>query len=111
MPNWKEQFGRVIIEALACAVPVVGSDSGQIPVLLRETEGGLIFKEGDADDLAKTLVGLIAHPEERQKLGQAGKRSVDERFTCEAVARQLHRILHSMVGQESASKAVQKEMV
>ena len=31
LPNWKEQFGRVIIEAMACGVPVVGSDSGAIP--------------------------------------------------------------------------------
>ena len=33
-PNWKEQFGRVIVEALACGVPVIGSDSGEIPNLV-----------------------------------------------------------------------------
>ena len=47
-PTWKEQFGRVIVEALSCGVPVVGSDSGEIPWLLELTGGGLVFAEGDA---------------------------------------------------------------
>ena len=46
-PTWKEQFGRVIIEALWCGVPVVGSDSGEIPWLIGLTGGGLVFPEGD----------------------------------------------------------------
>ena len=35
-PNWKEQFGRVLVEAMACGVPVVGSDSGEIPRVIGE---------------------------------------------------------------------------
>jgi glycosyltransferase involved in cell wall biosynthesis len=54
-PRWREQFGRVMVEALCCGVPVVGSDSGEIPVLLRRTGGGLIFREGDVENLAHTL--------------------------------------------------------
>ena len=46
-PTWKEQFGRVIVEALWCGVPVVGSDSGEIPWLIELTGGGLVFPEGD----------------------------------------------------------------
>ncbi|MDX1933053.1 MAG: glycosyltransferase [Capsulimonadales bacterium] len=98
MPNWKEQFGRVIIEALACHVPVIGSDSGQIPHLLRETGGGIIFREGDADDLAGSLKRLIESPEERSRLAVGGARIVEERFTCEAVAAQLHRIFEGVLG-------------
>jgi len=45
-PAWKEQFGRVIVEALWCGVPVVGSDSGEIPWLIELTGGGLTFAEG-----------------------------------------------------------------
>ena len=44
-PTWKEQFGRVVIEALWCGVPVVGSDSGEIPWLIELTGGGLTFPE------------------------------------------------------------------
>ena len=44
-PNWKEQFGRVLIEAMASGVPVIGSDSGAIPDVIGQA--GLIFPEGD----------------------------------------------------------------
>ena len=47
-PTWKEQFGRVIVEALWCGVPVVGSDSGEIPWLIELTGGGLVFPRATA---------------------------------------------------------------
>ena len=48
-PNWVEQFGRVLIEAMACGVAVVGSSSGEIPWVIGDA--GVIFPEGDADAL------------------------------------------------------------
>jgi glycosyltransferase involved in cell wall biosynthesis len=96
-PRWKEQFGRVLIEALASGVPVVGSDSGQIPHLIRETGGGLVFPEGDEAALALALDALIGNPAERARLAAAGGRAVRERFTCEAVARRLHALLSGIV--------------
>ncbi|GAB4466682.1 MAG: glycosyltransferase family 4 protein [Armatimonadaceae bacterium] len=94
-PSWKEQFGRVIIEALACGVPVAGSDSGQIPHLIRETGGGAVFPEGNAEALAEILAKWVENPDERKQLVQTGQHAVQERFTCEAVAFQLHQILKS----------------
>jgi glycosyltransferase involved in cell wall biosynthesis len=47
-PNWEEQFGRVIPEAMACGAAVVGSDSGEIPHLIRQSEGGLMFHPAQA---------------------------------------------------------------
>jgi glycosyltransferase involved in cell wall biosynthesis len=89
-PSWKEQFGRVVIEALACGVPVIGSNSGQIPHLIRDTRGGLIFAEGNAAHLAEKLLALIEHPEQRTQLGTAGAEAVRGRYTYDAVAGQLH---------------------
>jgi glycosyltransferase involved in cell wall biosynthesis len=51
--SWKEQFGRVLIEAKACGVPTVGSDSGAIPFVIGDPER--IFPEGDVNALANTL--------------------------------------------------------
>lgn len=96
-PTWKEQFGRVIIEALACGVPVIGSDSGQIPILLRETGGGLVFKEGNAEHLAAQILRIVDDPAERHRMGGAGKNSVQRSYTYEAVARQLHEVLRNAV--------------
>ena len=85
-PRWKEQFGRVIIEAMACGVPVVGSDSGEIPRLIETTNGGLVFREGDAGDLAARLLALLEDPTRRRQTGEAGRQSVTDRYSYEAVA-------------------------
>jgi glycosyltransferase involved in cell wall biosynthesis len=85
-PDWKEQFGRVIIEALACGTPVVGSDSGSIPHLVRDTEGGLVFPEGDAGTLADRLQTLIDRPERRRELASRGQKVVREKYSNSALA-------------------------
>jgi glycosyltransferase involved in cell wall biosynthesis len=85
-PVWKEQFGRVLIEAMACGVPVVGSNSGAIPEVIGEA--GLIFSEGDANALADSLHRLIASPELRADLAQRGLARVQGHYTQERIAQQ-----------------------
>ncbi len=92
-PTWKEQFGRVIIEAMACGVPVVGSDSGHIPHLIRETGGGEVFPEGDSTALAACLHRLLQDPNRRHELGVAGRNAVTTRYAYERVATALHDLL------------------
>lgn len=83
-PVWKEQFGRVLIEAMACGVPVIGSDSGAIPEVIGEA--GLIFPQGDATALAECLRRLIASPELRVELVQRGLARVQAHYTQERIA-------------------------
>ena len=83
-PSWKEQFGRVLIEAMACGVPVVGSDSGEIPNVIGDA--GLIFPENDASELATRLQTLMEHPDLRANLATAGRQWVLDRFTMASVA-------------------------
>lgn len=70
-PNWKEQFGRVIMEAMACGVPVIGSDSGEIPHVLGDA--GVIVPEGDAPALARALDALVQDPPRRRELAARGR--------------------------------------
>lgn len=88
-PTWAEQFGRVLVEALWCGVPVVGSSSGEIPWVIESTGGGVVFPEGDADALRRTLVTLRDDPERRDRLAAAGRAAVEARFGVLAVARAL----------------------
>ena len=67
---WKEQFGRVLVEAMACALPVIGSDSGAIPEVIGQD--GLIFKEGDPEDLARCLSKLTESSVLRENLANRG---------------------------------------
>lgn len=85
--GWKEQFGHVLIEAMACQVPVVGSDSGEIPYVIENA--GLTFPEGNAAELGNCLVKLMDSPELRQDLGQKGHDRVLEHYTNHALAIRL----------------------
>jgi glycosyltransferase involved in cell wall biosynthesis len=83
-PVWKEQFGRVLIEAMACKVPVVGSDSGAIPEVVGDA--GLIFPEGNAAALADCLRRLIESPALRHGLAERGHQRVMQHYTQERIA-------------------------
>jgi glycosyltransferase involved in cell wall biosynthesis len=83
--SWKEQFGRVLIEAMACETCVVGSDSGEIPNVLGNA--GIIFHEGDAQGLASCLRRLMEEPSLRDALGRRGRERVLKHFTYSKVAR------------------------
>lgn len=72
--NWQEQFGRVIMEAMACGVPVIGSDSGEIPNVLGDA--GIIVPEGDPSALARAIDDLIRDSARRRALGALGRARV-----------------------------------
>jgi glycosyltransferase involved in cell wall biosynthesis len=85
--SWKEQFGRTIIEAQACGVPVIGSSSGSIPNVVGA--GGWIFPEGDPVALARCLEAIAGDPIARAVVSSAAIANVKERFTYKAVAEAL----------------------
>ncbi|MGB3653650.1 MAG: hormogonium polysaccharide biosynthesis glycosyltransferase HpsO, partial [Rivularia sp. (in: cyanobacteria)] len=84
--GWKEQFGHVIIEAMACKVPVIGSDSGEIPYVIGDA--GLIFPEGNAEELANCLEQLIDNPELTENIAQMGYAKAMAQYTNIALAKQ-----------------------
>jgi glycosyltransferase involved in cell wall biosynthesis len=84
--NWKEQFGRVLIESLACGVPVIGSDSGEIPIIIRESGGGLVFREGDADSCTEKLLEIMTDKEGRLGMEDVGERYVRQTYDLSKLA-------------------------
>lgn len=86
-PGWREQFGHVLILAMAARVPVIGSDSGAIPEVIGDA--GVVTPEGDATALAAALRALRVDPDRRRDLGERGRRRVEERYTDDAIARAL----------------------
>jgi glycosyltransferase involved in cell wall biosynthesis len=81
-----EQFGRVVIEALACGVPVCSSDSGEPPTLIAQTGGGWTFHEDSADELAELLRWAGENRRELRRRAKAGSARVSELFSSDAVA-------------------------
>lgn len=94
--NWKEQFGRVITEAMATGLPVIGSDSGAIPDVMGSA--GMIVPEGDIDSLTAALRRLRDDPAERARLGQAGRARVLAHFTHAQVAAATVRVYEQLLG-------------
>jgi len=84
MPKAKEQFGRVIIEAMACEKPTIGSSSGGIPELIGDA--GLVFPEGDAGALADRIRSLYQSVEKREQLGRKGRVRVLEHYSYRRLA-------------------------
>jgi len=96
--RWKEQFGHVIIEAMACEVPVIGSDSAEIPNVIGDA--GLIFKEGDIQDLADKIKILYKDANLRAKIAKLGFERVRNNFTHEKIAEKTYGIYQEVLKNE-----------
>ncbi len=90
-PHLVEQFGAVLAEAMACGVPVIGSDSGAIPEVV--DEGGLIVPEGDADALAKAIARMSDDEQLRRRSIALGLDRYRTHFSCEAYAQSIAKML------------------
>ena len=101
-PRWKEQFGRVIIEAHACATPVIGSDSGAIPAVIGR--GGLIFPEGDIHALSKAMSEIAAHPQAALAMGERGRQQVEAHYTWTRVAQKMHAVYLQVAEEKSETR-------
>ena len=83
-PNWKEQFGRVLVEAMACGVPVIGSTCGEIPQVIGDA--GLVFPEEDVNALREALLHLQRDDNLRRDLAERGRARVLSHYTQKQVA-------------------------
>lgn len=92
--NWKEQYGRVIIEAMSSGTVVIGSDSGAIPDVIGDA--GLVFPEDDLDSLQTLLGKTISDAAYRQCLMTQGRERVLMNFTQEQVAAQTVEIYRQL---------------
>ena len=90
-PYWTEQFGCVLAEAMACGVPVIGSDSGAIPETVGEA--GLIVPERNPDALAAAIIRMSEDPELRRRSVARGLEKYRTTYSCEAYARSIAQLL------------------
>jgi glycosyltransferase involved in cell wall biosynthesis len=84
--RWREQFGRMLIEAFACGVPVVASDSGEIPHVV--AGAGLVVPESNVDAWVDAVSRVVGNPELRADLGHRGRARAESVFAWPVIARQ-----------------------
>lgn len=101
--RWKEQFGRVIIEAHACGTPVIGSSSGAIPDVVGV--GGLVAGERDPLAIAASITKILDQPELRGQFAAAGRAQVVAKYTWESVAGRMAEIYRKVLTMPRAPAA------
>jgi glycosyltransferase involved in cell wall biosynthesis len=104
--RWREQFGRMLVEAMACGVPVVGSDSGEIPHVIGAV--GLVAAEGDVGRWTAALGELISRPERRAELAGRGLERARTEFALPVVARRHLDFFASLMTQTASRRDVEE---
>ncbi|MFQ5675509.1 MAG: glycosyltransferase [bacterium] len=88
--HWKEQLGKVLIEAMACEVPVIGSDSGEIPNVIDNQE--MIFSAGDHHQLKEKIKLMKSTYKSAQRSARKAKERVHRIYSWQSIAKNLHNL-------------------
>ncbi len=94
---WPEPFGRVLIEAMASGVVVIGTSCGGAGEILVHNENALVFPPGDAAGLTAQIVRLIESPSLRFQLAQAGRMTAIEKFDIRRMTGEIEAYMQSIV--------------
>jgi glycosyltransferase involved in cell wall biosynthesis len=98
LPSKTEGWGLSLMEAMACGKPVVASNAGGIPELVRDRTDGILVRPGDVRGLADSIIELLKNPDLRVKMGKNGRKRVQEFSwdeTAKVVLREYEAVLHS----------------
>jgi N-acetyl-alpha-D-glucosaminyl L-malate synthase BshA len=98
LPSELESFGLAALEAMACGVPVIGSDAGGLPEVVHHAETGYLLPVGDIEGMAARTVELLKDDERRRAMGQAGRRRAASLFNAERLVGQYERYYERVLG-------------
>jgi len=85
VPSLYEGFGLPAAEAMACGTPVIATTGGALPEVVGDA--GILVPPGSADVLAATIKQLLDDKQSRQRMSEAGRKRVEEKFSWEQAAR------------------------
>jgi len=97
LPSELESFGLSALEAMACGVPVVGSDAGGLPEVVKHAETGFLLPVGDIEGMAARTIEILKDEEHWRSLGQAGRRRAAALFGADRVVSQYERFYEKVM--------------
>lgn len=92
LPSWWEAFPISLLEAMASGLPVIATSVGDIPTLVEDGVTGILTAPKDVDALTEALERLLADPDLRRRMGEAGRLRVQTSYRVDVCARRLERI-------------------
>ena len=92
LPSRTEAMGRVLLEAMACAKPRIGSRVGGIPTLIEHDVDGLLFRSENVDELEQQLRRLMSDAALRRALGEQAQRRQQKELTADAHFARVHEL-------------------
>lgn len=92
-----EGMPLVLLEAMSCSLPVVTTPAGGIPELVRPGKDGAVTKGFEQEEYAQVVIELLENDEKRKKLGQAGRKRVEESFSAERIVKMYEKVFEDAV--------------
>lgn len=90
--NRNESFGLVLLEAMACGKPCLASDLPGVRTVVDNHKTGFLVKPGRVDDLAEKIEILLANNDLAKKMGEAGRKKVEEKYSWKCIAKKLEKL-------------------
>jgi len=98
LPSELESFGLSALEAMACGVPVVGSDAGGLPEVVKHAETGYLLPVGDVEGMAARTLEILKDEARRHEMGRAGRRRAEALFGADRVVTQYEKYYEKVLG-------------
>ena len=106
MPSLEEGLGTSVLDAMAAGVPVVASNAGGLPEMVRDGLDGLLVPPGDPTSLAKALARVLTDPAEHARLSEAARRRVAEEFHVDRMVEQTLEVYEEALRERHARERV-----
>lgn len=97
VPSRDEPFGRVILEAMAMGKPVVSTDTGGAPEIIEDGSTGTLIRQGDPGELSRAVIQLLGDSGMRMKMGEEGRRRVEEHFDMKKLIKKVETVYQELV--------------
>ncbi len=103
LPSLNEAVGIVLLEAQSLGVPVVASEVGGIPEMIRDKETGILVGPGEPAALALAIDDLLSDPERLRSMSAAGKNWVKDRFKAESMVNKISGIYQELLKEKNVN--------
>jgi glycosyltransferase involved in cell wall biosynthesis len=109
LPSLNEAVGRVLLEAGASGKPVVATDVGGIPDIIKNNETGILVPPADSRKIAEAVISLLKDKQKRFEMGHAAKNWVNTKFSVDNMVGEVHNLYKSLSSNVIASGAKQSQ--